>query len=646
MNEENKQINEIFSDAPNDYDKKIVPTLPPEQSIGVDTNGEFFDTLIEAIAENTADVQKIESFQATAQTRDRMMTLIDTMCEDPIISAVVQTLSEDVTERNDQGRIVWVESEDSDALKYMNFLLDSLNVDKYVYRWANCLIKYGDVYLKLFRQSETEEDKFFKEKDNKTLNEQLIETSAQEKLDESVVFVANAKDDVLSGYVEMVNNPAEVFELNKFGKIQGYIKAPVTVSNSQYLVGNKDLYGAAINYSFNTDNKDIEVYEADAFVHGMLNANKGRVSESVELVKNTKSEDGKEFDVKQSYNVNNGESILLNTYRVWRELSLLETAIVLNRTTRSQLVRIIGVEVGDMPKEKVRNLLDRIKALMEQKSALDTNISMNEYTNPGPIENNVYVPTHGGVGNLSVNNLGGDIDVKGLADLEYFRDKLFGSLGIPKQYFGATGDSAGFDAGSSLAQISSRYAKKVKMVQNSLIDMITDLLNLITLSRGLPKYVNKFTVKMQTPATQEEATRQENINKKLDSINSIMGILGDVEDPLFKLKIITSLLSNAITNDDVINILNEAIESEEKNAQEEELAQEMGVGEEEEKQPSSMGRGPSSDNLGDLDRPDEMPRIEPNEAPEAGETPEAGEEPLPSAADLGLDLTDNNSPEV
>ena len=30
-----------------------------------------------------------------------MMTLIDTMCEDPIISAVVQTLSEDVTERND-----------------------------------------------------------------------------------------------------------------------------------------------------------------------------------------------------------------------------------------------------------------------------------------------------------------------------------------------------------------------------------------------------------------------------------------------------------------------------------------------------------------------------------------------------------------
>ena len=56
MNEENKQINEIFSDTPNDYDKKIVPTLPPEQSIGVDTNGEFFDTLIEAIAENTADV--------------------------------------------------------------------------------------------------------------------------------------------------------------------------------------------------------------------------------------------------------------------------------------------------------------------------------------------------------------------------------------------------------------------------------------------------------------------------------------------------------------------------------------------------------------------------------------------------------------
>ena len=107
---------------------------------------------------------------------------------------------------------------------------------------------------------------------------------------------------------------------------------------------------------------------------------------------------------------------------------MLENSVLLNRVTKSSIVRILGIEVGDMPKEMVQPHLQGIKSLIEQKSSLNTDQSMNEYTNPGPIENNIYVPTHNGVGAINMQTIGGDVDVKGLADLDYFKDRVFGCL--------------------------------------------------------------------------------------------------------------------------------------------------------------------------------------------------------------------------
>ena len=133
--------------------------------------------------------------------------------------------------------------------------------------------------------------------------------------------------------------------------------------------------------------------------------------------------------------------------------------MLLNRITKSSIVRIINVEIGDMPKEQVGPHLQGIKALMEQKSAINTGKSMQEYTNPGPIENNIYVPINNGKGAVTTDQVGGDVNVSQIPDIEYFQNKFFGSMRVPKQFFGLTDDGAGFNGGQSLAIISSRYAK-------------------------------------------------------------------------------------------------------------------------------------------------------------------------------------------
>ena len=189
--------------------------------------------------------------------------------------------------------------------------------------------------------------------------------------------------------------------------------------------------------------------------------------------------------------------------------------MLLNRVSKSSILRAINVEVGDMPKEEVGPKLRAIKQLIEQKTAINSAKSMSEYINPGPMENTVYVPTKNGVGAITTNQIGGDVDVKGLADIDYFKSKLFGSLRTPKQYFGDTDDSTGFNGGTSLSIISSRYAKAVKRIQNTYIQALTDAINLMLLDKGLDSYVNKFELHMVPPTTQEEIDRRDNTASKV-----------------------------------------------------------------------------------------------------------------------------------
>ena len=435
----------------------------------------------------------------------------------------------------------------------------------------------------------------------------------------------------------MVPNPAEIFELTKFGKTYGYIKAPTrTPAQTQ-----DNLQNIYFKYKFNK--ADIDVYNATEFVHACLDDNSSRVPEEVNIFM-----DKEDTDKHLSYSVRRGQSLLYSVFKIWRELNLLETSVLLNRITKSSIVRVINVEVGDMPKENVGPHLAGIKQLIEQKSALNENAGLNEYTNPGPVENNVYVPTRGGQGALSTQQIGGDVDVKSLADLDYFKNKFFGALRVPKQYFGDTDDGAGFNGGQSLSIISSRYAKMVKRIQNTILQAITDAINLMLLDKGLDSYVNKFELHMLPPTTQEEIDRRESLSSKIGITTDIMNTLEGIEDPIAKMKILKSLLANVVTDGEVIQIIEEYIQELEDQAEAEKTPittdEESTGGDDFGGGISSGGGGLQDDLLGDMSTGDDL-GIEDDFEDEVDETSgdESGETILPSPADLELDLTDNNA---
>ena len=189
-------------------------------------------------------------------------------------------------------------------------------------------------------------------------------------------------------------NPAEMFELTKFGKTVGYVKAPI-----QGAVIKKDQVTSLMNYAYKFKKDDLILYPATEFVHAALENTSSREEETISIFLNSNDYDS-DSNAKV-YSVKRGNSLLSDMFKIWRELQLLEASVLLNRVTKSSIVRLINIEVGDMPKENVTKVLMDVKRLIEQKAAINKNSGMSEYTNPGPVENNVYVPTHGGIGAIT-----------------------------------------------------------------------------------------------------------------------------------------------------------------------------------------------------------------------------------------------------
>lgn len=648
MNDENELVGKIIQPVPKE-----------EENIGVDTKNDFAQTILEAAQTDQLDISKIENFTNVAKSRESLYQLIDTMGEDNLINFLIECYAEDATQRSESGHIVWVESDDPKVQSYGQYILDVLQIDKDAYSQMFSLIKYGDLFLRMFRESDFEEDDIFDEEEadvrqslmesryTNELREDVKDNQSKESLQEDVTLKLYSQQDHYAYYVEKVDNPGEMSELTQRGKTKGFIRAPYDLYKMKNI--NTGIGTALLDttWSYDIAKDDVEIFPATSFVHIYLNDTSSRTPEEVNIF-TTRDEDGNLVN-KHNYKVKRGKSLLYDWFKAWREMTLLENSIILNRLTKSATTKVFKVPVGDMSKNEIRAHLQGIKQLFEQKSAMASGGGMWEYNNPGPVENSVFIPVYEGKGDITVDTVGGEYDPKNLTDLEHFRDKFFSGTGVPKQFAGFTDDAAGFNGGSSLTIISSKYGKKVIKFQDAYIYGITDLLNLFFLDRGLKSYVNNFTVKMVRPITQEEIDNKEQKANNIALLRDTMDTLQDIDDKPTRLKILVSFLKGVLDDVAVLNLLNayiEKIEEEEKENPTKEPT------ENEEREPSAPRGGSPMRDLGrDLGIEPQEEEEEPLETPQSTETTTTevasteeetttgGSDYLPSGEELGIDLT-------
>lgn len=102
--------------------------------IDIDTKKKIVDNIIETGITGGLNTAAIESFTTISNNRDELYQCVDTMARDASVSSIIRTYAEDVCEMADNGHIVWCESNDSKISKFVNYLLNVMNVDKHIYQ--------------------------------------------------------------------------------------------------------------------------------------------------------------------------------------------------------------------------------------------------------------------------------------------------------------------------------------------------------------------------------------------------------------------------------------------------------------------------------------------------------------------------------
>lgn len=481
------------------------------------------------------DSSQVTKFVTLSKYRDERYQAFEEMLADPIVSAALEMYADDATQYNRDGNIIWAESDDPIVADAANRLIRVLNIQGNAWRDIYSLCTYGDLYFRLYKNGDSSDNMDYTDTVSNSLS--IIPEDETRQLEERI---------------EYVTNPATVFDLQEKDKTVGFIKVKSQInSDSSYINHNYIGSGIMSNAVSTIQSSDCEMFYNKAFVHIILSESINRQPEFLSV----DDEDGNS----NIYKIKTGKSALEDAYPATRRLDLLEDSLTLSRLSKSAVLRILQIETGDVPKSEGENILRRIKNLVEQKMAMNTLTgNTRSYNSPGPIENTIYVQTHNGKGGITTDTIGGDVDIKSIADVDYFQNLKLAALKIPKQFLNF--DSAeGFSNGTSLAKTSSRYAHTIMRIQTAYITGITNLLNIFFIDKGLD-YVNKFKLKMVSPGTVEDSEREDQLNDKISQTRDILDLIDSAnvgEDT--KNDVLVKLLKDFVSVPDIANIIEKSV---------------------------------------------------------------------------------------
>tara|TARA_Y100001938_G_scaffold16787_1_gene20748 strand:+ start:3631 stop:5586 length:1956 start_codon:yes stop_codon:yes gene_type:complete len=210
-----------------------------------------------------------------------------------------------------------------------------------------------------------------------------------------------------------------------------------------------------------------------------------------------------------------GTSVLEPARRIWRQLVLLEDAMMAYRVVRSPERRVFYIDVGNIAPQDVEQYMQRVMTQMKRNQIVDAQTGRVDLRyNPLSVEEDYFMPVRGDssskIESLPGGTFTGDID-----DVKYLRDKLFSALKVPQSYL-SRGEGADEDK-STLAQKDIRFARTIQRLQRSVLSEIekVGIIHLYTIGFRGDDLVS-FTLSLNNPSKIAELQELEHWRTKFD----------------------------------------------------------------------------------------------------------------------------------
>ena len=193
-----------------------------------------------------------------------------------------------------------------------------------------------------------------------------------------------------------------------------------------------------------------------------------------------------------------GRSYLEPSRKVFKQLMLMEDAMLIHRIMRAPEKRVFYVNVGAIPPEQVEQFMKETVNKMKKTPYIDEQTGdYNLKFNMQNMTEDFYIPVRGNDSSTRIDTTKG-LDYDGTGDIEYLKAKMMAALKIPKPFLGY---EEGVEGKSTLAGMDVRFARTVERVQRIIESELTKIALVHLYSQGFEdKDLVDFSLELTTPS--------------------------------------------------------------------------------------------------------------------------------------------------
>lgn len=531
--------------------------------------------------------------------------LLDRMMDDAIISAAVDMYIDDALQVDPQKKeIFWVEVDNTDdkyeeklakglSSELNRFLKSDLRMDSELRTVARRYIQYGTCICRLDFIDRLEDDRLTLIDKNKKVFDSVDEDTKQSRLIETVSSVFNSKSnnatealtdlkvDHNTEYedVSFTETKEKILE-SVYRNKNNVLKESATISKEllkEDLLNDKDIkrlikgrwsteiIGQGTNiWELVAKGKTIAYMDVrkpnfllDPDILVSFSNNTGKYQVNFEVGPYNESDAKKEY-----YTLRRGESYLDNARIAWQVLSALEDILMLTRMTRSMLYRIFSVEVGNKGDAETTRILNQLKNRIKFDETINVKEKVyNSDVRQIPLADSIFIPTRNGIGAIDIKTVGGDVNLRDAVDLDYFKDKLFAALRIPKAFLGFSDEGTGGMINTSLTRMDIRYARTIRGIQNVLAAGLKDLcLKYLKLTRpeSTLEELPDFKIVFTSINTEEDNQRNETKKVQIETLDKLLETFENMQVSVADIPELRNALIKEYIGSDYLEIIKEA----------------------------------------------------------------------------------------
>lgn len=202
-----------------------------------------------------------------------------------------------------------------------------------------------------------------------------------------------------------------------------------------------------------------------------------------------------------------GKSMVEGGRRTWKQLQLMEDAMLIHRIMRAPDKRKFLIDIGNIPPHEVDTHMQRLINQMKKTPLVDSRTGdYNLRYNMQNITEDIFLAVRGKESGTDVTNLMG-LQFNAIEDIEYLRNKLMAAFKVPKSFLGYEEDNSGK---ASLAAQDVRFARTIERIQRIVVSELTKIAIIHLFVQGYTdEDLINFDLEMTSPSVIYE---QEKIN--------------------------------------------------------------------------------------------------------------------------------------